>query len=358
MKMGSGNWLIYGTNGYTGELIAEAAVQRNHRPVLAGRSAHKQAPIAERLDLDMVVFDLQHEIQLEGELRDFDLVLNAAGPFIHTAVPFVHACLETGTNYLDISGEVKVLEEIFTLNHQAHQKEIAIIPGVGFNVLASDCLSRYVAEQIENPTHLEIATRWIIDQISPGSTKTMIESYPMGILGRRRGKLVPINVRNLRRRQPFMDGEYPILPVAFGDLTTAYKTTHIPNITTYTALDEPAANLYSLTEPVLRRLYGIKFIRGIAEKWVEKVTSKEEHGLRQRKASQVWAMARNAEKHETQAWMKTIDSYSFTAKAAVRSVEKLFSDRIVGVLTPAQAFGANFVLEIPGIRRVDRLEDV
>ena len=32
-------WMIYGANGYTGELIAREAVSRGLKPVLAGRTA-------------------------------------------------------------------------------------------------------------------------------------------------------------------------------------------------------------------------------------------------------------------------------------------------------------------------------
>ena len=35
----SGSWMIYGANGYTGELAAREAVARGLRPVLAGRNA-------------------------------------------------------------------------------------------------------------------------------------------------------------------------------------------------------------------------------------------------------------------------------------------------------------------------------
>jgi len=356
--MGSGNWLIYGAYGFTGELITEAAVRRDHKPLLAGHSAKKLAPLAERLNLDMVVFDLHDESRLNNTLEDVDLVLNAAGPFVRTALPIVRACMETGTSYLDISGEVLVLEQIFTLDQQAREKGIAIIPGVGFNVLASDCLVRYAAEKIDNPTYLEIATQWAMDDMSPGSTKTMIEIFPSGTLARRGGQLVRINVRNWRRRQPFLDGEYTILPVTIGDLATAYKTTQIPNITTYMAFTERTANSYSLMEPILRRLFGFGFVRRLASKRVENTSSRSEGHLQGRKTSQVWALARNEEGSESQAWLETVDSYLFTAEAGVRSVEKLVSEHKVGVLTPALAFGADFVLEIPGTKRVDRLEDV
>ena len=41
-------WMIYGAYGYSGALLAEEAVKRGHRPLLAGRSAAKLAPLAAR----------------------------------------------------------------------------------------------------------------------------------------------------------------------------------------------------------------------------------------------------------------------------------------------------------------------
>src|SRR5260370_30056942 len=38
-EVGMRDFLIYGANGYTGALIARAAVARGHRPLLAGRNA-------------------------------------------------------------------------------------------------------------------------------------------------------------------------------------------------------------------------------------------------------------------------------------------------------------------------------
>ncbi len=356
--MSGNHWMIYGAYGYTGVLIAEQAILRGHRPLLSGRSGEKLAPVAANLGLDSVVIDLDDEDRLINTLGDVDLVLNAAGPFIHTAHPIVRACLKTKTSYLDVCGEVMVLERILALDQQAREKEITILPGVGFNVLASDCLARFVVEKTDNPTHLEIATQWITEGMSPGSTKTMIESLHIGTLARRGGQMVRINARDGRRQQQFLDGVKTIFPVAFGDLATAYKTTQIQNITTYTVFDERTASSYSLTEPILRRLFSVALLRRWASRWVDITSSRSEHHHKGRGSSQVWALARDEDGNESQAWLETVDSYTFTAEAAVRSVEKALSGRHVGVWTPALAFGADFALEIPGTRRLEGLEGV
>jgi short subunit dehydrogenase-like uncharacterized protein len=355
--MSNNGWMIYGAYGYTGGLIAEEAVRRGHRPLLSGRSPEKLAPLADRLGLEHIAIDLGDEVQLQSTLDRVDLVLNVAGPFVHTAPAMLRECLKTGTSYLDVSGETLVIEQAFTLDRQAREVGIAIIPGVGFNVLASDCLVSNVAEQVAHPTHLEIATRWITDGTSPGSIKTMIETFPIGTLARREGQLMRINARAGLRQHRFIGGVSTIQPAALGDLATAFRTTRIPNITTYTAVPEKSASFYSLAVPIFGRLFGVPLLRRIASRWVDMTMSESVDHQAEQEASQAWALARNALGIERQAWLETVDSYQFTAEAAVRSVEKLIGDQHVGVLTPAMAFGADFVLEIPGSRRVDRLDD-
>src|SRR5689334_8270441 len=101
-------WLLYGANGYTGQLLAEEAVRRGHRPVLAGRTAEKVRPIAERLGLSWLAFALDDITTITSAIADVDLVFHAAGPFVHTSEPMVTACLARGAHYVDVTGEVPV----------------------------------------------------------------------------------------------------------------------------------------------------------------------------------------------------------------------------------------------------------
>ncbi|MCP4359435.1 MAG: NAD(P)H-binding protein, partial [Chloroflexi bacterium] len=168
------NWMIYGAYGYTGTLLAEEAVHRGHRPVLAGRSAKKLIPLAERLKLEYIVLDLEDTDRLFKVVAGFDLIFHAAGPFVHTSLPMVQACLTGRTHYLDITGEVPVFEQNLAFDRQARQQGIAIISGAGFDVVPTNCLATYVAGQIDKPTQLKIAVA-ALGGISGGTTKTMLE---------------------------------------------------------------------------------------------------------------------------------------------------------------------------------------
>jgi len=112
-------FLIYGANGYTGSLIARAAVAQGRQPILAGRNAALLAPIAHELGLNQRIFSLDHSQAVDEGIRGVPVVLHCAGPFAHTSKPMADACLRTGIHYLDITGEVAVFESLAARDHEA-----------------------------------------------------------------------------------------------------------------------------------------------------------------------------------------------------------------------------------------------
>jgi saccharopine dehydrogenase (NAD+, L-lysine-forming) len=134
-------YLIYGANGYTGRLIARHAVECGQRPILAGRNAPAVEKIAGALGLDARAFDLGDPAAVDRGLAGLRAVLHCAGPFAHTSRPMVDGCLRNGVTYLDITGEVTVFEACAARDAEARLAGIMLMPGVGFDVVPSDCLA-------------------------------------------------------------------------------------------------------------------------------------------------------------------------------------------------------------------------
>ena len=101
-------WMIYGANGYTGQLIAVEATRRGLNPVLAGRRAGPIERLAAELNLPARVFDLGDAAAAAAALAGMAIVANCAGPFAATSAPMIEACLISRTHYLDITGEIDV----------------------------------------------------------------------------------------------------------------------------------------------------------------------------------------------------------------------------------------------------------
>src|SRR5436309_7478060 len=224
--------LIYGATGFTGRLMIAGALERGLRPVLAGRDEARLAALAGGLGLEYRTARLGDGPALDAALRDVRVVLHAAGPFSETSRPMVEACLRAGAHYLDITGEISVIEALAARHAEARRRGVMVMPSVGFDVVPSDCLAAHVAARLPGARHLalgitglRIATR--------GSAKTLTEHAFHGVQVRRGGALVRVPAGALRRGFDFGDGLRPSLAVLWGDVATAWYTTGIPDVEVY-----------------------------------------------------------------------------------------------------------------------------
>ncbi|MCU0499805.1 MAG: saccharopine dehydrogenase NADP-binding domain-containing protein [Anaerolineae bacterium] len=354
-------WLLYGATGYTGRLIIEEAIARGHRPILAGRSVTKLKPLSERYGLDYRAFDLDSTNRVAAHLKDSgaQLVLHAAGPFIFTAPPMLSACLAAGLHYLDITGEIPVFENTFAAHNQAVQAGIVCMSGVGFDIVPSDCLIKYVSDQLPDATDLAIA----IDALSPaeaelgvsaGTAKTMLHMLPKGNLIRRGGQLIRADLGAHTDLFPFPHGERLAMAIPWGDLSTGYRTSGgIPNITTYLTFSPAQISAIKRVSYVLRQALKIDPVRHWIERQIDQNVPGPSAQRRQTGRSYVYARAINATGKIVQATLTTPEGYEFTKIAAVRCVERVLDSDLSGALTPALAFGADFVLELGASERHD-----
>src|SRR5262245_9289082 len=130
--------MIYGATGYTGRLMVAEALALGLAPVLGGRDEAKLAGMAHELGLEYRVARLADSGRLGKALSDVQVVLHAAGPFSETAAPMVDACLRTGTHYLDITGEMVVIEALAQHHAEFRRHGLMLMPAVGFDVVPSD----------------------------------------------------------------------------------------------------------------------------------------------------------------------------------------------------------------------------
>ena len=348
------NWLLYGANGYTGRLMAEQAVERGHSPTLAGRSEAKVRPIAEKLGLDWVIVDLNDEKKLHKTVAPFDLVMHTAGPFMHTARPMIKACLTRNTHYLDITGEIDVFEYTFSHFHEAESAGIVLMSGAGFDVIPTDCMARYVADKMPDATDLKLAFH-STGGISPGTSKTMVESAgSAGGAIRRDGVLQHYPTGQGARKVQFSHKELSAVPIPWGDLVTAFHSTGIPNITTYMAMPESQIQRMQQFGWMMGAL-NIRPIKKMALRYIDKNIHGPDENTRETGKSYIWAKATNDNGESAEAWLETMEGYKLTVLGGLRCVERVLDSNLKGAYTPAGAFGADLVMELPGSVRYDHL---
>ncbi|WP_031465175.1 saccharopine dehydrogenase family protein [Sciscionella sediminilitoris] len=338
--------LIYGATGHTGQLVARRAVRDGLRPILAGRSAPKVVELAGELGLDYRVADLADPKGLRAALEDVEVVAHCAGPFSATWRPMVDACLETRTHYIDITGEIDVFEAIYARSAEAEAAGVVLLPGGGFDVVPTDCLAAMVHEAMPEAVELDIAFAAQMS-IGPGTVKTAVEGAGTGGRARVDGAVRSVPMAHKQITALFPAGPKTVSAIPWGDVASAYRTTGIPNITTYTIV--PGARLLSTGQryfgPVLRSAPVQKAGKALIDRFFRPET--EVTGGR----SQAWACARDAEGTSVSASLTGPGPLPLTADAVLRIADRLAAGEVrPGSHTPATAFGAGFVAELDEVR--------
>jgi short subunit dehydrogenase-like uncharacterized protein len=343
--------LLYGAYGYTGRLAAELAAAKRLDVVLAGRNRDALAGLGGRLSLPTRVVGLNDAGQLSEALRDIACVVHMAGPFAATSAPMLSTCLATRTNYVDITGEIEVFEAIWSRKAEIHRAGITVVPGAGFDVVPTDCLAAHVAGKLERPASLVIALSGL-ESASQGTLRTAIRQVSKPVLCRRAGTIVPLDDRS-PRWVDFGSGDEPCVPVSWGDVATAFHSTGIGNITVYfrrTRLLRSADTFGQLFGPLLRSRLGQRGLAAIVRRFPEGPSQTE----RMRHRGTIWAEAIDSSRRSSKASLSTPDAYDFAANSALEISSRISSLPVaLGLVTPSQAFGADFVLSLPGCSRTD-----
>lgn len=344
------SFLLYGANGYTGELIARHAAQYGLKPVLAGRRKESIAPLAEKLGLPYKIIDLDDAAQLDAALTDHKLVLHAAGPFSQTAKQMIEACLRTRTHYIDINGDISVFEMIKKYDAAAKSSGIMILPGAGFDVVPTDCLALQLKNKLPDAVDLKIAFVTIGGSVSHGTAMTMASKLGEGGAVRKNGKIVRAPLGKHGMWIDFDDKRFFVMSIPWGDVSTAHFTTGIPNIETYVGIKPSVYRILKL-QPMFNWLLRTSFIRSYIKGKIKKRPAGPSDEERSTARSLVWAQATNARGEKVIARLNCPDGYTLTMYATLLISQKILSDNFkAGYQTPASAYGENLVFEIPGVK--------
>jgi short subunit dehydrogenase-like uncharacterized protein len=343
--------MIYGANGYTGKLAARLAKERTFTPILAGRRADQIQPLARDLAFESRIFDLADPAVVARNLDDVTAVLHCAGPFSTTSRPMLAGCLRAKTHYLDITGEIEVFEDIHSRSEEFRNTGIVVMPGVGFDVVPTDCLAAMLKRELPSATHLKLAFKSRDGRLSPGTAKTMVEGLPDGGRIRRDGRIVKVPAAYKIETIPFTEDLLaPAVTIAWGDVSTAFYSTGIPNIEVLVGASD--RQIRQLNMPgFLRWLIGLKpaqaFIKAQIDKRVKGPSDEQRARDETYLYGEVWDEAGN----RVALRLRTPEGYTLTAEAGVTTTVKVMTGGLApGVYTPSLAFGADYVLELGGTK--------
>lgn len=343
------SWMIYGAYGYSGELIAREAVSRGMKPVLAGRDKERVKSLADELGLSYVAFDLSDAKRVEDALAEQSLVLHCAGPFSATAKPMLTACLKTNTHYFDITGEIDVFEFAHSaaIKQAATKANLIVCPGVGFDVVPTDCLAAKLKAALPDATELVLAFK-SNGAMSPGTAKTSVEGMAGLSKVRRNGSITetPLLTRTVR-----MAGkESTAMSIPWGDVSTAFYTTGIGNVAVYVPVAEKTIKTVRRIQS-FRWLMGLPWVQAVLKKQIAKRVKGPNAAQRAQARTILWGEVCNVAGQRKTAWFETPNGYELTITAPLAIVDAVLSGQCqqVGSVTPSQLMGNDFVWALPDV---------
>ncbi len=346
------SFLLYGSYGYTGNLIAEHALRSGLCPVLAGRDPIRLRAQAERLHLDFRVISLSDTNALEQALREIGLVVHCAGPFVHTWRPMVEACLRVGAHYVDISGEIEEFEALAALDQAARQAGILLLPGAGFDIVPTDCLALHVKQRLTTATHLKLFLRSVRGGVSRGTARSAIENMHRQGRIRRDGRIVTVppawrvEQRNLGR------GLNRFVSIGWGDVATAFYSTGIPNIEVYMGFPPAAIRILKVMR-LLGPVFHLRPVRRLLQAGLRFFPEGPTSQQRTQGFALMLAEASDGT-HTVSTWQRTPEGYHLTMLTAVTIAQRILAgDWRPGFQTPARLYGPDFILEFPDVTRYD-----
>lgn len=344
--------LIYGANGYSGRQIVAIAKARGLKPIVAGRNARQIETLGKELGLAWRSFDLNDAAAVKQGLVGITVVLHCAGPFSATALPMLEGCLAARAHYLDITGEYHVMDAIAAREADLKQAGIMAMCGTGMDVVPSDCLAAHVKQRLPGATHLALYIR-ALERLSRGTAATFVENMGLPNLVREQGRLVERAAGADRCTMNFEGKQVKLVGLPWGDISSAWRTTGIPNIAVYMSLMPgagPAMRLGGFFRGLLQARPVQRFLMAQAQRWI----SGPDKEYRDKQTAEFIAVATDAQGKQVRSYLRVKEGYAFTADSATEIARRVLEGSArPGFQTPAGLFGPDFVLAIEGSTRKD-----
>ena len=345
--------LVYGSYGYTGELIVERAMQEGLSLILAGRNEKRLRAQAEKYKLEYRVFAVEETAKLDEALQEVDAVLHCAGPFVLTFHQMAEACIRNKKHYVDISGEIEGFEALALMDEKAKGAGVMLLPGGGFDVVPSDCLIAYTASKLSNATDLKLYIKSIGSGVSRGTARSGVENSHRAGRIRRDGKIVSVPNLYDSKDVDFGRGPTRLVTMGWGDVSTAYHSTGIPNVTVYMGFPKAMISMMKFTKiagPILYRRVVKNFIKWLIGIFFAPGPSREKNKTG---FSLLIAEATDGVK-TVRAKLRTPEAYYLTALTSVEIMKRILAGNFKpGFQTPSKVYGADFILQFTGVQRED-----
>jgi short subunit dehydrogenase-like uncharacterized protein len=215
----------------------------------------------------------------------------------------------------------------------------------------SDCMAAYVKEHLPDATKLTLAMGGL-NSTSRGTAKSAIESIGRGTRARRNGRIVSLEDTPVREID-FGRGPKRSIAMSWGDVSTAYYTTGIPNITIFFEANPKIEPLVKMSG-FMKWLLAIEPAQALLKTFIDLQPEGPTDTERQSSAAYIYAEAENDQGDHRAALLHTPEGYTLACMTGLEIVRRVLNGQAVsGFQTPAKLFGPDFILEFAGCTRED-----
>lgn len=355
-RMANGRIALYGATGYTGALVAHELRRRGLDVVLSGRDPEKLARLAAALggEVPTRAVELDDRDGLRHLLGDCAVVVDCAGPFAQMGEPVVRAAVETGTHYLDTTGEqayIRLVHERF--GDAARAAEVVVAPAMGFDYVPGDLIAHLAARELE-PLH-ELTIAYATRDVRPtrGTTRTALGQAADGGEVYEDGGWRPAPLRVPRASFPFPApfGRQPVMRYPSGEVAMVPRHVRTRRLTTVMTVETLVGSRHAAPfVPLLVPGFALALrtpLRRLVHAGVDRMPEGPPEALREAARFVVVAVAHGEDGRVRAGTVHGSDVYGLTAVTIAEGAARLLAgeQRDVGVLAPASAFDATAFLD-------------
>jgi short subunit dehydrogenase-like uncharacterized protein len=179
----------------------------------------------------------------------------------------------------------------------------------------------------------------------------MINHLGEGGARRASGKIIRVPLGEHGFSLILNDKEYFMMSIPWGDVSTAFHTTGIGNIETFTGISKRVYNVLKLQVAfnwILRTSLTKKLLRAR----LAKLPAGPDEDKRRQARSFIWGQVSNRSGQTKTLISEGPEGYTLTAHSSLIIADKILHGQFKpGYQTPASAYGDELVLEIPGFKR-------
>jgi short subunit dehydrogenase-like uncharacterized protein len=354
----AGRIVLFGATGYTGELTAEAMVERGLRPVLAARSREKLDALAVRLagerdPLETAVADVTEPPSVRALVEQGDVLVTTVGPFVRWGGPAAAAATRSGAHYIDSTGEPPFIREVFErYGLVAEQAGSAMLTALGYdwvpgNLAGGLALARAGESAVRVDVGYFVTGAVDAGSMSGGTRASLVGAIAAPSFAFRDGRVR--SERGARDLRSFRVGDRDLPAVSVGSsehFTLPRVAPQLREVNAYLGWFGPASRAMQVMSAGMSVAMKVPGVEGLwtaaGEKLVKGSTGGPDETARSRSGSHIVAIAYDDAGHElSEVHLTGVDGYTFTGRMLAWGAEQAAAGRLrgAGALGPVDGFG-------------------